>query len=283
MSIASTIIRTLSCAISPVSVKDFTVSLPAVQPHSVRARLHELATQGLISRIAKGMYVHSAKDVQQIGAQADSVAAVKEMARAGFKADAVFLDVPYGVAEEGAGVSGGNRTINDFPCMHSRDFAGMAKDIAAIVGQDAPVILVMSNGKSSAKAKAGWMGVMLGAGFKLAAEGDYTKTYANGNPCSFMGRPMPSEGIFIFTKSGKVDADHNALRLSAVRPNPKTTYPTAKAISMLSSLFSALTKAGDVILDPFAGSGSTAVACQQIGRSSICFDILHNPVLFAKM
>lgn len=285
MSIASRILNTLSAAIAPVSTGSFIAKeAPQVQPHSVRARLHELTVQGLIARVAKGMYVYSAGGVRQIGAQCDSTKAVADMAKAGFKADAVFLDVPYGAAEEGQGVKGGNRDIASFPVIHSSVFAGMAADIAAIVADDAPVILVMSNGKSSAKAKAGYMQALRGAGFQLAATGEYTKTYANGKPAQFMGRIMPGEGIFVFTKSGKLNMatmEGLDLNISAVRLNPGTNYATAKPVTMLSKLFSALTRIGDLILDPFGGSGSTAVTCAQIGRSSISFDILHNPVQFA--
>lgn len=282
--IATTITRLIADAIRPITTRECVAASPQARPHSVRARLHELTTEGLIARVGKGMYIYGKGAVKQIGAQADSRVAVREMAAAGFMADAVLLDVPYGAKEEGAGVKGGNRDIAAFPVMHSSEFAAMACDIARIVADDAPVVLIMSNGRSSAKAKAGYISALESAGFKIAAKGEYTKTYANGSPVQFMGRIMPGEGIFVFTKSGKLNTDtvHDlALDIKAVRPNPVTTYPTAKPESMLCRLFEAVTRIGDLILDPFGGSGSTARACAVIGRSSISFDIIHNPVQFA--
>lgn len=45
--------------------------------------------------------------------------------------------------------------------------------------------------------------------------------------------------------------------------------PTQKPIALMSAFVSDFTKAGDVVLDPFAGSGTTGVACLQMGRRFI--------------
>jgi site-specific DNA-methyltransferase (adenine-specific) len=43
-------------------------------------------------------------------------------------------------------------------------------------------------------------------------------------------------------------------------------HPTQKPIEALAPLIEAFTKPGDLVLDPFSGSGSTLVAAQQLGR-----------------
>lgn len=43
-------------------------------------------------------------------------------------------------------------------------------------------------------------------------------------------------------------------------------HPTEKAPAILAPLIKSLTKPGDVVLDPFAGSGSTLVAAKELGR-----------------
>ncbi len=217
----------------------------------------------------------------QAGFKADSREYMAEMAARGEMVDAVLLDVPYGVREEGAGIHGGNRHIARFPLMHSSDFAAMAAHIAKIAASDdSPVILIMSEGKSSAKARKGYMQALESAGFRLAATGSYTKTRANGKPCMFGRYPLPQEGIYVYSKSGRV-TQKVSLELSAVRPDSRNSYPTEKPASLLGQIFGALTCPGDTILDPFAGSGNTAIACERIGRKSICIDILHNPVEYA--
>ena len=46
-------------------------------------------------------------------------------------------------------------------------------------------------------------------------------------------------------------------------------HPTEKPVGLLTSLITSVTKPGDLILDPFAGSGSTLVAAKKTGRRFI--------------
>ena len=43
-------------------------------------------------------------------------------------------------------------------------------------------------------------------------------------------------------------------------------HPTMKPIRLLAKLIANSTKPGDTVLDAFGGSGSTLIACEQIGR-----------------
>lgn len=62
-----------------------------------------------------------------------------------------------------------------------------------------------------------------------------------------------SHGVFTFaTKS-----DHDSAR---------TGHPTQKPMALMERLVSLFTDPGDLILDPFAGSGTTGVACRRLGR-----------------
>ncbi|NER93520.1 MAG: DNA methylase [Symploca sp. SIO1B1] len=46
-------------------------------------------------------------------------------------------------------------------------------------------------------------------------------------------------------------------------------HPTQKPVESLKTIIAAYSQPGDVVLDPFAGSGSTAVAARALGRFSI--------------
>lgn len=50
-------------------------------------------------------------------------------------------------------------------------------------------------------------------------------------------------------------------------------HPTQKPVNMLKQLISIFTDAGDVVIDPVAGSGSTLRACRELGRSSYGFEV----------
>jgi DNA modification methylase len=53
------------------------------------------------------------------------------------------------------------------------------------------------------------------------------------------------------------------------KPNKSKLHPTMKPPSLLRRLIFHSTRPGDVVLDPFGGSGSTLIACEQLGR--VCF------------
>ena len=50
-------------------------------------------------------------------------------------------------------------------------------------------------------------------------------------------------------------------------------HPTIKNIDIIRNLITNSSEENDVVLDPFIGSGTTAVACKQLGRNYIGFEI----------
>lgn len=72
-------------------------------------------------------------------------------------------------------------------------------------------------------------------------------------------RPIPSR------RSGVIACD-------MVHPL-KIVHPTEKPVPLLTTLIEMSTNPGDLIVDPFSGSGSTAVAAQRTGRSAIGIEL----------
>ncbi|MEW5818231.1 MAG: site-specific DNA-methyltransferase [Spirochaetota bacterium] len=64
--------------------------------------------------------------------------------------------------------------------------------------------------------------------------------------------------------------------------NPKaaerTGYPTQKPVLLLERIIELVTDRGDLILDPFCGSGTTLVAAQLLERNSIGIDISSDAI-----
>lgn len=50
-------------------------------------------------------------------------------------------------------------------------------------------------------------------------------------------------------------------------------HPTQKSVDILEPLIKAFSKPGDLVLDPFAGSGSTCVAAQAVGRDYLGIEL----------
>jgi DNA modification methylase len=71
-----------------------------------------------------------------------------------------------------------------------------------------------------------------------------------------------NKDIFIDTPGRMVEPEEGYIN----HPTPKPTKFIKESLEMFS-------KEGDLILDPFIGSGSTAVACQDINRNFIGFEI----------
>lgn len=57
------------------------------------------------------------------------------------------------------------------------------------------------------------------------------------------------------------------------RDHYATIHPTQKPVRLLERLLALVTKEGDIILDPFAGSASTAIACMDTRRDFIGYEI----------
>jgi DNA modification methylase len=59
------------------------------------------------------------------------------------------------------------------------------------------------------------------------------------------------------------------------RPARNTAHPTMKPVVLIEAMLRNSTRRGDVVIDPFAGSGSTMIACERLGRR--CFAVELDP------
>jgi site-specific DNA-methyltransferase (adenine-specific) len=55
--------------------------------------------------------------------------------------------------------------------------------------------------------------------------------------------------------------------------NGEKVHPTQKTIEIIEKIVVDNTKPGDLVVDTFAGSGTTAVVCRKTGRDYICFEL----------
>ena len=57
------------------------------------------------------------------------------------------------------------------------------------------------------------------------------------------------------------------------RPNRNAEHPTMKPVALFDYLIKNSSKKGDNVLDNFAGSGTTIMACEQNGRNAYCMEL----------
>lgn len=62
--------------------------------------------------------------------------------------------------------------------------------------------------------------------------------------------------------------------------DPSRFHPTQKPLELIMKQIQEYTKEGDLILDCYSGSGTTAVACHKLNRRFICVEL--NPVYYNK-
>ena len=65
----------------------------------------------------------------------------------------------------------------------------------------------------------------------------------------------------------------NGMLQGNMKHREKRIHPTQKPLPLIEWLLNKYTKEGDLILDPFMGSGTTAVACHKLKRHYICFEL----------
>ena len=53
----------------------------------------------------------------------------------------------------------------------------------------------------------------------------------------------------------------------------KRIHPTQKPLKLIERIVSASSNPGDLVLDPFAGSGSTLIACEKLGRKCVTIEM----------
>ena len=61
--------------------------------------------------------------------------------------------------------------------------------------------------------------------------------------------------------------------LAVDRPKVNADHPTSKPVELIERCLHNSTRRGDVVFEPFAGSGSTLIACERLGRSCRAVEI----------
>lgn len=92
------------------------------------------------------------------------------------------------------------------------------------------------------------------------------------------------EAIVIGKKNGATwnsTYSHNIIKVQAPKGKGRI-HPTQKPVSLIKNLIELTTKKNDIVLDPFIGSGTTAVACIETNRNYIGIEISKEYYTLAK-
>lgn len=90
-----------------------------------------------------------------------------------------------------------------------------------------------------------------------------------------MGNWGNSHEFIIYAKKGRrAVRERRSSIISVNRVDNKThIHPTQKPVDLIEILVRQSTSPGDLVVDPFSGSGSTVVACKNLGRNCIGIEL----------
>lgn len=90
--------------------------------------------------------------------------------------------------------------------------------------------------------------------------------------------------LILYAKRGRRDVPYRRSGIIAVDKlgSKQHVHPTEKPVGLIEKLIEMSTDPGDLVVDPFSGSGSTSVAAQRLGRRSIGIELEERYVEVAR-
>jgi len=87
----------------------------------------------------------------------------------------------------------------------------------------------------------------------------------------WLARWHPTKMLFTFNFK-KQNEMHNFIEFPICSGKERTSHPTQKPLKLIKHLLEIHSNPGDIVLDCFAGSGTTGVACLELGRKFILIE-----------
>lgn len=86
---------------------------------------------------------------------------------------------------------------------------------------------------------------------------------------------LPMHELIAYGWYGRHKMERSKAKSIIAHPKPASSklHPTMKPVGLLRKLLPNSTKAGEWVYDPFGGSGSTLMACDQLGRRAVLIEL----------
>lgn len=196
----------------------------------------------------------------------------------GALAEALWTDPPYGVSYVGKGTAAlGIR--NDSPVHVPALLAGAFAAADGVLPPGARFYLMAPPGPRNvvffeAVANVGWTLHQELVWVKDSLVLGHSDYHYRHELILYGWKPGPGRvGRGRHTGSGWFGDNAQASVFEVPRPRRSTEHPTMKPIELIGPMLRNSTRRDDIVLDPFAGSGSTLIACELIGRRCYAIEI----------
>lgn len=174
--------------------------------------------------------------------------------------DAVITDPPYGVKWD----TDYNFDLHNSSAPYAKNMK--RKEHAPIAGDDTPIDV----------------NVLLRLG-KVIVWGAQTLSHPIGSLLVWDKRDLSNNAYFSEAEAAWMSTGksvrifkHTWQGFSRASENSEHYHPTQKPVAVMRWCVELISKSGDTVFDPFMGSGTTGVACMQLGRNFIGCEIDPN-------
>lgn len=201
----------------------------------------------------------------------DCLDGMRLMREQGIKADCIITDPPYGIDYKSNHTDNHHKLINDSFEEWTEEMPKWLKAMSEVITDNGCCCCCCGGGKTPVTAMFTMEAIKH---FNLIQTLVWEKTIGLG----WRYRPQ-YENIVILSKSKDNYAFYdtskkcgNIIKCQQHIPQ-KGDHPTQKPLDLIYKLLNIHTKEGDLVLDPFMGGGTTAVACHKLNRRYIGFEL----------
>ena len=100
----------------------------------------------------------------------------------------------------------------------------------------------------------------------------FPKNRERGYVCDVEVAVWAAKGKWVFNRDKTMPYERTIMSFPTLLSNERTIHPTQKPLALMEKLVRIHTNENDIVLDPFAGSGSTLVACLNLKRHCLGFE-----------
>lgn len=207
--------------------------------------------------------------------QGDSSKSLRDMSIEGSpEIDAVITDPPYGINVESFGVVEGALEGDANPEEAVSVFADAMDEADPMLREGAPV-MVFAGDDTLCDFFKGYIQQKYRV-YQTLVWDKISKGPPFQNPWWGYSYEMiihASNGSAQYVNTNKTDRDVLQFRRIGTNQNVSKRHPTEKPVDLMEYIVESVTERGDVVLDPFMGSGTTGVACKNLGRDFVGIEI----------
>jgi site-specific DNA-methyltransferase (adenine-specific) len=251
---------------------DIYEEFPKEKETTIRGRLNENLGE-CFKRLGRGVYIATDGEISAIFLEGDTWDVIKTIETESI--DAIVMDSPYSVLNKQMQIgTTRNRNIKGGWDFETRDIDNeLLQELYRVMKPGGHMFSFMPAAKAdTVDYNHNQLQLAREAGWKFQATWVWDKVLLG---MGYTGR-CQHELIHFFSKGKRKFP--SSLKITDVRAHKREhksrkIHQTQKPIGLLEDIIKFSTMPGDVVLDPFAGSGSTAAAALQNGRHSISIEI----------